>query len=75
MPSLFKLESYVQFEDSMKIDRIIYDETPEEVLRDYTFLVNERDAEGNKKYVSTRLHMAVYKQIEDPTEFFKQFKA
>lgn len=71
----FKLEGYIPDGDSMKVESVVYADTPEEVYRYYTQMVGEKDKEGNKKYVSTRLHVGAYKLIKDPTGFFNIFKA
>lgn len=70
-----KLEGYVKDGESMRIGVIEEADSPEEASQKYTRMVSQKDEHGEKQYVSTRVHIAVYKQLEDPAEFFKQFKA
>lgn len=75
MLTQFKLESYVSDDESIRVDRVTYADTPEEAYRQYVNLVNEKDDDGNKKFISTRLYVGSYKQMSDPMEFFNIFKS
>ena len=75
MLNQFKLEAYVKDGESMRVERVLYPDTLEEFYRGYVSLTSEKDENGNKKFVSTRPYMAIYKEITNPTEFFKMLKA
>lgn len=70
-----KLEGYVSDGESMRVEHIETADSPEEAYQIYNRMVGQKNEDGDKYYVATRVHIAVYKQVENPTEFFKQFKA
>lgn len=70
----YKLEAYVPDEGSMKVGAVVYADTPEEAYTHYLYLTSEKDEAGNKKYISTRLYVGAYKQMENPSNFFNIYK-
>lgn len=69
-----KVEGYVKDGESMRVDVIETGDSPEEAYQIYNRMVSQKNEDGERTYVATRVHIAVYKQVENPTEFFKQFK-
>ena len=59
----------------MSVSRVVYADTPEEAYRQYVISVGEKNEDGTKKFVSTRLYVGAYKQIDDVNGFFNIFKA
>lgn len=75
MVSQYKLECYVPDGESMRIDTVYYADTQEEAYQKYVKLVSMKNDHGEREYVSVRLYVSAYKQIQDPNEFFNIFKA
>lgn len=75
MVNQYKLECYVPDGESMRIDTVYYADTQEEAYQKYVHLVSMKNDHGEREYISVRLYVAAYKQIQDPNEFFSIFKA
>ena len=75
MMNQYKIESYIADGETMSVSRVVYADTPEEAYRQYVISVFEKNEDGTKKFVSTRLYVGAYKQIDDVNGFFNIFKA
>lgn len=75
MVKQYRLECYIPDGDTIKIDKVDYVDTQEDAYQKYVYYTSLKNDFGERVYVSVRLYVATYKQIQDPNSFFSIFKA